>query len=356
MKTQNRNMDSTKNKCSLISFNCKGISRSLECVKTLSKEVDIIALQETWLLQHDIPLLATVNNNFAYTGNSAVDLSAGVLRGRPYGGVTLLWRKDRFPCVSVISCRSVRLVAIKISLRDRSMIVFSVYMPNDESENMTEFTECLGEICAIIDSEAVDLVYVLGDLNAHINMPFFHELKCFCAEQSMCIVDNELLPVDSYTYVSDSHGCRRWLDHCVTTTAARNTVESATIHYDVFWSDHIPIEIIINLQKNVSKHVINDNNLNNKFVKGVTWGERDQKQINKYGSLCNVKLRDIDFPIELRECCDDVCYNNNHRKVIDNMYKSVVTILSEASVASCDSGQRRRGGYVTGWKTRAGGS
>lgn len=74
------------NNSKIISFNCKGLKRSLDCVRSLCGKADIVALQETWLLPHDIPLLGTVGDDYAYAGKSAVDTSAGVLRGRPYGG------------------------------------------------------------------------------------------------------------------------------------------------------------------------------------------------------------------------------------------------------------------------------
>lgn len=61
-----------------------------------------MCLQETWLLNHDVPLLGTVSSEFEYTGKSAVDTSAGILRGRPYGGVAILWRKGIFDTVSVV--------------------------------------------------------------------------------------------------------------------------------------------------------------------------------------------------------------------------------------------------------------
>jgi exonuclease III len=141
-------MDSTtitKN-CTFISFNCKGFSGAVGCVRDLCKSADIIALQETWLLQHDIPLLGTIDSDFAYTGKTAVDLSSGVLRGRPYGGVAILWRKSLFPCVSVIQCQSDRLTGIKVSMCDSSMIIITMYMPTDERNNLVEFVAILGEI------------------------------------------------------------------------------------------------------------------------------------------------------------------------------------------------------------------
>ncbi|KAJ2943035.1 hypothetical protein O0L34_g15228 [Tuta absoluta] len=86
-------MDSTTK---LVSFNCKNVVTSVDCVRRLCQAADVVALQETWLLPHDIGYLGNIDNAFAFTGTSAVDTSAGVLRGRSYGGVALLWRKSAF--------------------------------------------------------------------------------------------------------------------------------------------------------------------------------------------------------------------------------------------------------------------
>ncbi|XP_049886854.1 uncharacterized protein LOC126381425 [Pectinophora gossypiella] len=42
-----------------------------------------------------------------------------------------------------------------------------VYMPTESNDNLVEFTECLGEMTAIIDSHCVESVFMLGDFNAY---------------------------------------------------------------------------------------------------------------------------------------------------------------------------------------------
>lgn len=199
----------------LCTFNCKNITQSADCVRRLCARADVIALQETWLLPHDVPFLATIDGDFAYTGKSAVDISAGVLVGRPYGGVALLRRKSLFASVSAINCASDRIVCIKISQGERSMLIFSVYMPTDCAENRTEFTSCLSEIISVIESSEVESVFVLGDFNAHPGTRFSRELLLTCADQSWSCIDTELLPQDSHTFTSSANGSCRWLDHCL---------------------------------------------------------------------------------------------------------------------------------------------
>ncbi|CAK1578747.1 unnamed protein product [Parnassius mnemosyne] len=100
-------------------------------------EADIVAVQETWLLPHDLAYLRSIDNDFAFTDD---DLMA-----------------------------------------------------------------------SIIESHNVELVFMLGDHNAHPGESFATELLNFCFEQSWSSVDMALLVSDSHTFVSDAHGCRRWL-------------------------------------------------------------------------------------------------------------------------------------------------
>ncbi|RVE53771.1 hypothetical protein evm_001663 [Chilo suppressalis] len=171
----------------------------------------IIALQETWLLPDDIQFLSHINKDFGWTGTSAVDTEAGMLRGRPFGGVALLWDKRIFRNVSIVKCDNPRICAIKVCLGQRSFLVFSVYMPTDKLENITEFTDCLSLVSAIISNDNIETVYILGDFNAHPYEPFFDELSCFCSEQDWVCADTEVLGLNSgaYTYISEAHGCSR---------------------------------------------------------------------------------------------------------------------------------------------------
>lgn len=215
----------------MISFNCRSVTRSVECVRSLCRSADLVALQELWLLPEDIPFLGSIDANFEFTGKSAVDTGAGILRGRPYGGVALLWRKSLFTSVSVVNCNSARIVGIKIVLSDRELLVFSVYMPVDTAETLTDFTECLGEIAAIVEDSQIDSVYILGDFNAHPGRRFGKELLQFCVDVKWRCVDLDFLGVtsDTYTYVSDITGSKSWLDHCLMSEAAQQTIRNVQV-------------------------------------------------------------------------------------------------------------------------------
>lgn len=306
------------NLSSFVSFNCKSLLRSLDYVKTLCRRSDVIALQETWLFPHDLPILGSIDDNFGSTGKSAIDTSAGVVRGRPYGGVALLWRKSAFSSVSVIACNSDRLTAIRAEVSDRSFLIFSVYMPTDSTDNLPEFTDCLSEISAVVDNSEVTSVFILGDFNANPNSLFGRELVKFCVDQKWICADFDKLgsTSDTFTFISEAHGSTSWLDHCIVTGSAWQSIVDIKVHYDCVWSDHLPLEVKCNVS--LIKPLARVQNISrNKIL----WGERDSEQTNNYQRLSHEKLRLLDFPAELANCCDNMCNNLNHRRILDNMYE-----------------------------------
>ncbi|XP_053615263.1 uncharacterized protein LOC128678044 [Plodia interpunctella] len=314
--------------CKLISFNCKSVKRSFEAVQSLCEICDIIVLQETWLYDYDIPLLSSIHENFEYTGKSSMDLSTGPLRGRPYGGLAILWRSGVFDSVSVIECNSDRLSAIKVTLADRQILVINVYMPTDEIPNLIEFTQCLSEMSAIVESCDVESVYMLGDFNAHPGESFYSELLNFCAMEQWTCADIERLNSvpNTFTFISDVTGSKRWLDHCVVTEQARDTIADISIMYDVLWSDHFPMIIECNFSV-IKPKFVTPYSLHNKAI----WGERNIEQIREYYHLCNDSLKDVDYPHELGLCNNRNCNIFEHRVVLDVMYESIVKILTKAA-------------------------
>ncbi|XP_045455984.1 uncharacterized protein LOC123665768 [Melitaea cinxia] len=334
-----------KSKRTFVSFNCKEFKRSVEFVRDLCVYADVIALQETWLLGHDLPLLGSVSDNFEYTSKTAVDTTVGILRGRPYGGVALLWRKGVFDTVSVINCSSVRLTAIRGTIGGKSIIVFSVYMPTDAPDNSVEFVNCLGEIDAIVENNDVEAVYMLGDYNAHPGQPFWLELREYCSDKKWVCADTEKLGImsNTITFISDIDGSMRWLDHCIVTQTAWKTISNVRVDSDVHWSDHFPLIIEIILDKVVSKI-----NTENYKCNKILWQSRSEAQTGRYHDICHEQLRHIDFPVSLTSCAGGMCHDVTHRRTLDDLYSRVVNILSGAAELTYKD-QNFNKKRVTGW-------
>ena len=77
------------------SFNCRGFKSAADNISDLFKEVDILTVQEHWLLPTELGNLASINEDALYSAASPMEMDKIVL-GRPFGGVEILWHKRFF--------------------------------------------------------------------------------------------------------------------------------------------------------------------------------------------------------------------------------------------------------------------
>ncbi|XP_013197335.1 uncharacterized protein LOC106140306 [Amyelois transitella] len=219
-------------------------------------------------------------------------------------------------------------------------------MPVNDPGNVVEFSEVMSEIITIIENSEVESCIILGDFNAHPGTVFDNEVLNFCTDGNLIPADMQLLGRDSdtYTFVSDINGGRRWLDHCLVTESVLPLVSGVEVLTDVYWSDHFPLLVKCNLA--MMKPMVH---MSNKPCNKVVWGNRNEQQIRMYSNICNGKLKCIDFPSEFNSCCDTRCADLQHREVIDRFYDNIVSSLSQAAIESFLIKKGGRGGYIVGW-------
>ena len=156
-------------------YNCTGFKSSEGFInETLCKSYNLIALQENWLLPHEVGRCDNLNKDFCGVTTSAVDISEGVLRGRPYGGLAWMWAQELNAMVRPLSFGEDRLLGLIYSDENRTLLLINVYMPVNSHENLDEFVRLLGKISSLIEEEDVDAVCVIGDFNAAIGSRFFN--------------------------------------------------------------------------------------------------------------------------------------------------------------------------------------
>ena len=87
----------------LVSYNCRGVMKSWLDVENLCRKHDVILLQETWLTKQNHSILSFVSpDHFSFAFSPVTDES-GIRRGRPYGGIAILWNKTLKNVVEVRS-------------------------------------------------------------------------------------------------------------------------------------------------------------------------------------------------------------------------------------------------------------
>ena len=131
---------------SCISYNCNHASDAkLPLLKELFEESDFLLLQEHGLLKCQFDWFDNIYDRMGKYGVSAMDENQ-LLRGRPHGGVVILWKSDLKCKIVPVKYESKRICAIIIDLGIEKLLLLNVYMPCDDrclDQNINEYIQVL---------------------------------------------------------------------------------------------------------------------------------------------------------------------------------------------------------------------
>ena len=153
----------------IITYNCYSINNSIQDICDLCKSYDFIFLQEIWLFQHGLPLLSNICSDFKGFGTTAMDISNGIMSGRPYGRVAVLVRKSIRKECQVHTFDDSRLLGITVNTSDMPCYFLNVYTPYQCDDNYDLFVNYIGKISSIIEESVTSILIVLGDFNAAVD-------------------------------------------------------------------------------------------------------------------------------------------------------------------------------------------
>ena len=228
----------------VLSFNCHGVSDKLPIINDLCCEASVVLLQETWLLPHNLSTLNSVNAHFNVCSISAVDVGVNLV-GRPYGGVSIMWRKDLDSSCTIIRYGDPRLLGLCLKLEDREILLINVYLPYFAEYNRDEYLLYIGKILSIIEDAQTNHIFVVGDFNAKTGGIFYQEWLKALEGTDMLFSDVNLLPQETFTHVNNASMSRSWLDHCLAAASVHSCVSTIRVDSSYYGSDHYPL--IVNL-------------------------------------------------------------------------------------------------------------
>ena len=237
----------------MCTFNCRGLKSSVPEIINISKECDILLLQETWLLDFELPLLSNLCDGFYGKGISNIDSSCDVLRGRPHGGLAVLWKESISSKCNIVEMDDPRLMCIEYEMcNGQSLYIINVYLPYCVEGNHDDYLFYLNKIDTIVNGFDSSYVMVCGDFNAHVdkgitNHMFGRELKRFVTESELILSDVDFLPNNTYTYMSESHLTCSWLDHVLSTHSAHSIITDIQVRYNTVTSDHYPLLYVLDV-------------------------------------------------------------------------------------------------------------
>ena len=111
----------------------------------------------------------------------------------------------------------------------------------------------LEEFKSIINDLDSTSVTIIGNWNADLVNPSHPHgplLRQFSSDSGVIISSEQLLPEDTFTYISEMRpGETSWLDHCVSTQDGHNIINNLYVDYQKSCRDHIPLVMELGLDK-----------------------------------------------------------------------------------------------------------
>ena len=199
----------------IVSYNMHGFNNGFSFLKELccDPNVNIICVQEHWLYPSNLSKLSDLHEDFSAFGVSAMSkhLCAGLLRGRPYGGVGFYGAKVWHPELR-LSLLTIMLEAIAISLLTadtESIVIARMYFPCFDSGNeyIVELGHCMGFVHNVVE-QFKDII-VIGDMNFQCdsNHPGYVIADRLFQELKLSSCDDRINDDDKFTFVNEKLGC-----------------------------------------------------------------------------------------------------------------------------------------------------
>jgi len=321
----------------LATFNMHGFNTSWSYLQDLCVFSDIIFIQEHWLTPSKLDYLHSVNSLFCCYAKSAMDdsICTGILpKGRPFGGVGVLWKKVLSK--NVLCCGSSqdgRVVYIKLVFADCKLLLFGCYFPVYENSvaYSDEICAILGYIQSVVTENPESKVGLIGDFNFDMKL---HKSTGNLGFTAFCdfLYDYKLECTDAletsgkgFTYRHVTLGHYSWLDHLFLDSSLLQKICDICIRDDSCnISDHMPLCFALTVPSlsNVTNECRKD------VVREFRW---DHGNLGLYYERTYDLLSRIEHVHKCTQELGGRCEDRSHRHDIDIYYSEIVHCLMTAA-------------------------
>ena len=207
-------------KLSLISYNCQHVNNvRLPFIKMLFKQCNFLFIQEHGLFKSKLSWFHSLGKDVGVHGMSAMD-EGKIIRGRPRGGVAIVWHGSLCHRVTPVPWDSTRMCAVTVDVATEKLLLVCVYMPCDDglnNQNVLEYKEILNNIDILCSSTNATMLCVGGDFNTDIRRvnPQTQAFNGFCNESDMFCCARSVQTNFNITYCSKINGRQTLIDHFV---------------------------------------------------------------------------------------------------------------------------------------------
>lgn len=236
---------SSKTRLIIVSYNLHGLNQGIVGLHELISKISphVIFIQEHWLTSSNLYKLDNISADYYSFGSSAMNniTAAGPLYGRPFGGTSILIRKNLARVTKTIIA-SDRFTVIRLV----NWLFINTYMPcSGTGQRKLLYNDTLQELQSIINENPNCQCLLGGDLNIDLNedTTISNDSNVFIQNNKMTRCDLLYPVADPYTYVNDALNAKSITDYFLT-TGRDLTIAFNIVDLDINLSDHKPIMAI----------------------------------------------------------------------------------------------------------------
>ena len=332
----------------ICTYNIRGFnSTKIKYISDLLHNYSIVMLQEHWMNNTQLENFANIFSGYCVHSISAMD-STRILRGRPHGGVLIIYPNSIGNNVKYLPTLSKRVCALSLQIDKITVYLFSVYMPCDtnESSNRNEYESILSEISTLCIKYCAEFVCIAGDMNTDLS-----RIDSWHTQTLLEFIDYENLyvPLDhmtanvKYSYSNSFFNTFSIIDHVF---ISKNLSQYIKQYYTLCdevenQSDHAPVVLTLDIE--MKKHAPNPY----VYKDRRKWECANDNHINMYKVNLDNYLSCIDVPIDCMECNNVLCNDDKHATSIQHMHDALIAACIDASTTIPKTGMKSRN--IPGW-------
>ena len=303
-----------------------------------SHGVSFCCLQEHWRLEKSLYKIQKHFSDFCAFSIPAQKKTNIISKGRPAGGLTILYKKNLEEFITeIIVPDSKRVQGIYFEQNDTSFVLINVYFPTDPQKNNFCDSELLKTIQDIhyiynIYDKSDDFI-LMGDFNCDFlrNNRFVQIVNNFMEGLNLVTIWNKF-PCE-YTYMhhvpnNDGQYNTSKIDHIMVPQHFVNRcIDGDVLHLGENLSNHGILFLKINIDINPSSE---KKGSGSNFARGLKWNKATDDEINSLRQEFNDSLNNIMAPIPALECRNVHCKDDQHKIDLDVYGNKILDALQSA--------------------------
>ena len=314
---------------SLISYNFRGYNQGRIALLDIvaSKAPDVVLCQEHWLTPDNLCKFDELKDYLCIGSSAMTDaVSTGILRGRPFGGLMCLIRKNLDKITVSLHC-SERYVIFRLG----NCLIVNVYLPCVGTDNrLLLCEEIFSSIWSICEACMPCDMIIAGDFNCNLDKDddMATYILDFCRDHNLSRCDKLCAHSNRPTYCNDA------LKHYSTIDYMLVSSPDMAIGFDVFepdvnFSDHNPITALINCKIAESDRLVTTCSIETE-KNNVTHLRWDHANLDTYRSYAFTLLQPIYQ--DLISLLNGTAIETDDLKTeIELLYSRIVCALIEAA-------------------------